>query len=626
MIDNWFTNKCMTLVGDNGRALTGEALAAAEQALSEVKMTDAKVWADNHGVVYYKARGMFTPINALKDKEGRQVRICGKRVSKKAKFCSRCGNSAPGSWWRCAGCGKPIAAESKTCPHCGRDQNPTLRFDISDGSWRKDEEVFAERFELLDILPKMTKGLNIQENHCALLLDGGAVAEFLAPGFYKTSDLDIENVESDKTIVMVDRAEFNLPVCVEGIKTKDDITTELHAVVVLRFDPENAKEFMCNLMGNSLYLASETLTYSIGYDAIAHCLLADIDSAARDFCNNCTVEEIFKDAKLRLTIENSIAERLQRNLSSIGMKFVRLKEVDFSSEIFDQLREKAGEIEQKRREIEFMLRADELANDATRREALSEYEMEDFMQQLAHEKGIKDDLRVQEIERMKVNWERQKEKDTLSHEHDLDDLQQTRQLERDRIDAQYEQEMLDMRSSRELQRRLNEQEALLSATGLEGKIRDIKRSIEIKDTEAKQEATRKWEEIQQNKIAFQQKQKIELLKATAGADIKSLLMIEDDQEKRKQLLALHEQEIQSTMTPELLLAAAAARGNAAAIDAMSRLNRSQLELIERSKNENKEIFEKMLQMNERMFNQATEKMAQSNSNSGTSSVTTQVIK
>ena len=33
MIDNWFTNKCMTLVGPNGRALTGDALEAAEQAL-----------------------------------------------------------------------------------------------------------------------------------------------------------------------------------------------------------------------------------------------------------------------------------------------------------------------------------------------------------------------------------------------------------------------------------------------------------------------------------------------------------------------------------------------------------------------------------------------------------------
>ena len=37
MIDNWFTNKCMTLVGANGRALAGEALELAELALQEWK-------------------------------------------------------------------------------------------------------------------------------------------------------------------------------------------------------------------------------------------------------------------------------------------------------------------------------------------------------------------------------------------------------------------------------------------------------------------------------------------------------------------------------------------------------------------------------------------------------------
>ena len=78
------------------------------------------------------------------------------------------------------------------------------------------------------------------------------------------------------------------------------------------------------------------------------------------------------------------------------------------------------------------------------------------------------------------------------------------------------------------------------------------------------------------------------------------------------------------MTPELLLAAAAARGNAAAAEALSHLNKDQIEMIERSKNENREIFERMLQMNERMFNQATESMAKNNSPAAGN--TTQIIK
>ena len=59
MIDNWFTNKCMTLVGANGRALAGEALELAELALQEVKAANHKVWTDRNGNFYHKERRLF---------------------------------------------------------------------------------------------------------------------------------------------------------------------------------------------------------------------------------------------------------------------------------------------------------------------------------------------------------------------------------------------------------------------------------------------------------------------------------------------------------------------------------------------------------------------------------------
>ena len=498
-----------------------------------------------------------------------------------------------------------------------------MRLDISDGSWRKDEDVFAERFELQDIAPLMEKGLNIQESQVAVLLDGGAVIEVLEPGFYLPADLTSDS-GGDKSIVMIDRSEFVIPVCVEKIRTSDDIESDIHAVVVLRFAPANAKEFMCNLMGNSLYLQNDALTSSLGYDEIAHCILADVDSAARDFCNAVTMADLFKNADIRLQLEEHIATRLQRNLSAIGMSFIRLKEVDFDSEVFDKLRNMAGQIETKRKEIEFMQRADALANDATRREAMSEYEMEDFMNQLAHEKGIKDDLRQQEIERMKKTWERQQEKDVLSHEHDLDDLQQMRQLDRNRTDAEFKHEMIDLEHRKDIERKIEEQKSSFEYMQIESQIQSIKIEVEKKKVAAEQEAAAEWLKIKQQKQTFNQSQKIEMLKAASGADIQALIMAEDDQDKRRDLLALYEQQQQAKMTPELLLAAAAARGNAAAAEALSRLNKEQLDAIERSKNENKEIFEKMLQMNERMFNQATENMAKSSGNSN--NTTTQIIK
>ena len=91
MIDNWFTNKCMTLVGPNGRALAGDALEAAEQALQDAKIANHKLWTDRNGNFYHKERKLFAAVQPLIDNNGNQVRICGRMVKVKAKFCSKCG-------------------------------------------------------------------------------------------------------------------------------------------------------------------------------------------------------------------------------------------------------------------------------------------------------------------------------------------------------------------------------------------------------------------------------------------------------------------------------------------------------------------------------------------------------
>ena len=114
-----------------------------------------------------------------------------------------------------------------------------------------------------------------------------------------------------------------------------------------------------------------------------------------------------------------------------------------------------------------------------------------------------------------------------------------------------------------------------------------------------------------------------MINAVTGADMRALLMAEDDPEKRAHLLQLNEQEMQLKMTPELLIAAAAARGNPAAAEALSRMNRDQLDAIERSKQENREIYERMLQMNEKMFTASLESISR---NSASAGPTTQIIK
>ena len=227
---------------------------------------------------------------------------------------------------------------------------------------------------------------------------------------------------------------------------------------------------------------------------------------------------------------------------------------------------------------------------------------------------------------MRTEWKRTKEFEQLTHEHDLNDLHQERDFDRKRKALEFEQEKQRANHKMELEKRIAEQAANLDYMNIENQIQDIKIEIEKKKDLAAQESAKGWLDIKKDKEKFKQDQKLELLKGVAGADLMSLIMIEDDPEKRRQLLELHEMQQQAKMTPELLLATAAARGNASAAEALSRLNKDQLDAVEKAKNENKEIYERMLQMNERLFNQATENLAKAASNNGNGSNTTQIIK
>ena len=625
MFESYFSKRCMALVGNNGRALSGDALAAAEAALTEAQRTDCRIWSDRNGFIYTRKRSLFAPAVQLTDATGAPVRICGHQVSNQAKFCSKCGAPAPGSWWRCGGCGRHIGNESHSCPHCGKNQNTDQRLDMEGGVWQKNEDVFAERFEFPSVEPLLGDGLNVQESQCAIMIQGGTVVETLKAGFYPKTEVEAKAIAQNGqlSLVMVDNSEFSLPLCGESLLTKDDLSTDLHLVLALNFKPEGAKDFMRNLMGSSLILRNGTLTSSLGYDEIAHALLQTVDAAARDFCNTVTVTELFKDADIRLKLENNIAQALTRNLGAIGLRFVRLKEVEFESEVFDKLRSMSSQVESKRREIEFMRCADELANDATRREALSEHEMEEYLCQLAHEKGIKDDMREQELERLRIKWQQEKVRLELAHQNELRGIQQEASLELQLHQAEHDEQLRDLRHKEELERRISAQKSSVEYMQLETQIQDIRLEIEKKKTLAEQEATAGWMKLKQEKAAFAQQQKIEMINAAKGADMRALLMAEDDPEKREQLLRLNEQEMQTKMTPELLLAAAAARGNPAAAEALSKMSKEQLEAIERSKQENKEIYERMLQMNERMFSSSLDSIAKGSAQPGS---TTQIIK
>jgi hypothetical protein len=74
--------------------------------------------------------------------------------------------------------------------------------------------------------------------------------------------------------------------------------------------------------------------------------------------------------------------------------------------------------------------------------------------------------------------------------------------------------------------------------------------------------------IKNMKYDAKQQRNIDLLKAADGADMAALLMATEDPVLRKQLLDLHLQQQKQDMSPEKILAVAAAQGNKDAADAL----------------------------------------------------------
>jgi len=577
--------------------------------------------------------GLVLSGSALKNaKNNRHNRYCGYLVNRRAKFCSRCGSPTPGGWWRCGSCNQWIGNESQRCPHCGKMQNVAARLDLADGIWQKGDDVFAQRFDSLDVQDLMRKGLSIQEGQCAILLEGGAVADVLPPGHYQPEKIvDLrEYLKSNKpkSFVMVDLAEIPFPVMVDGIRTKEDMLVDLSCVVVIQFNHERPVEFLSNVMGNRAWVTNDHVVSHLGYDDVARFLIADIDIAVRDFCNNWKIDELFKNPRLRIDLEDRIAGQLRRNLDAAGLQFIRLKEVEFHGKIFEHLRAISGEIEVNRREIEFQLRAAELADDYTKRKAVSEDEMFDFLEQLAQEKNIKAGLREQEKARLQEIWNLERAKIDLAQRQELASQEQDAENAFEIGDVRHDNELKSLEQDGEIERRRKEYQVLIEQRLVEQnaalKYEQIEVQIQTMKVEAEQEATKGWVEIQQGKMQGLQNLEIERVKAYQGVDTQALVAAIDDPNRSERILQLNEANLQAKMTPELLLAAAAARGVPEAANALAAMTAEKLAIIEKSKVENKEVYETMLQMNERMFNKAADAMAKGNASQP--STTTQIIK
>lgn len=336
---------------------------------------------------------------------------CGSSVSKRARFCSKCGRGAPDGWFKCPQCGKWVGNDSKFCPHCNHPLFPEDRIDLAGGVWARKPGEFARRFELDDVRFIKENGLLVQEGTVAVLLDGGKEVKELGPGrHHPTGALRTINWFGNpppRSAVMVDSGECVFRVDFTGknsgvgevmsapLRSAEELEVGCVAEITLRFVPGRADGFVANVMKASRSVSTKDVCSLLYENAL---------SAVRDLCTQSKIEDLVKDPERRERFEDGITRALRESMKDWGLEIVRTGAVEFYGKAYEEVRAKYGELEKARRLVEFgkaqlevlAAQADLDASEG-KRNAQREQETSEYLAQLAQEKSLSEIERTQEL-------------------------------------------------------------------------------------------------------------------------------------------------------------------------------------------------------------------------------------
>ena len=594
MFLGWFTNKCEAYVDEDGYALQGEELKAA----------------------------MRNP----------KARRCGHLVRIGANICRICGAPAPGIGWTCGNCGAKISNETRFCSVCGAPQDTEGRMQLVSDVWRPPEYIFAKRFELNGFRKLMEKGLSIQEGQAAILLDGGQAIDVLSPGHYSIDELGAFKVSDStgksRSIVMLRLGELEFPIRIGGLLTQEGMEAELSCSVVIQFNHEGAVPFMSNVMSNPMYVSGDVQACSLSMESIANnILIGGLEIAAKDFCNANKVDDIFLNPEKRVELYNTMSNVLSVRLEKTGFLFNRLSNVEFHGPVFEALRRKNGELEVKRREMEFQLRAQALENEQIQRASKSDMEHENYLKQLAQEMKISDALRDSELAKVNeaIAVERAKAVLELKFQQAKKELVDVAELEK--LQTMHDEALKEITQNGEIQRRqrehaellrqrIEEQKTALDYSRIESEIQKLKSDAVHYRTLQLLEEDRLSKEIER----LHEKGRVDNFR---DADWKTLFAVAKTPAEREQILDAIKIEQTKDLTPEQMIADGVRRGKANATEAFVAITRERDRHSQEELDRLQQVTDKYMQAFERI---AVKSMEASAAAAKGNTTTTQFIK
>ncbi len=535
------------------------------------------------GIFADRCQALVDPVTgkALTGKTLEQARLnpnsprCGNKVKKSARFCNKCGSQAPGGWIRCPSCGKWVGNDSHNCWNCGEPLHPGRRANLDGGVWRKRPEVFAERFEVGDLGKILRNGLRIEPGNAALVIDGGNFKDVLEAGTHDLNSLarKINHWGSPppRTIVLIDSGEILLPLRKEDLRSAEDLEVCFYGEAILQFDPSDAEAFLTNIFRNR---------EEVSIPEIAERLDREVAHALSAFTNSTTIEDIVKDPDRRAHLEARIEETLERTSRSIGLRVVRISSAEFYGNDYERLRALSGEAEVKRRELEFSEKMRQTATRDRMGKFKTEADLEEYVASIAHEKGISDEKRDLELNRLRQ-----------VHRHEIEVEEAAHQMEREQERTRHELGLDRQRHAWESEKKAGEVES------------------EAAETE-------RWVEVRRKKEAAEREHLAALGDLTEGRDTAALIAMIDDPERRKELLQIHRlKELKGCGPEEILALTAADQPEAAA--ALAKLLSSKADDRDKALEDMKEMTREQSRQLQEILSQAMKTTSEAAKGGGT---------
>jgi hypothetical protein len=549
---------------------------------------------------------------------------CGHHVKKRAKFCSKCGNPAPGGWIKCYKCKKWIGTDSEYCPYCKASQHVEDRESIEDGVLKRSKGVFLQRFEVGKIKSRLDKDfkLIIEHGNIALLMEGGKFTETLTPGEYSLKEGMFSKSDAAKTnmsLFLIDSGEIIFPYSQMDLRSKDDMEVNIYTEVIFKLNTGDAHNLISNILKSDKYLyhikdfsaAGESLNQEIqnsitktplnttlsnrmlqlGYSDFWDYFKADLNNSVKSLTLRYDINNLIKNPDIRMEFENDLSEEVAITGQSYSMNIVRVAAVNFYGAEYEKLRKRAGEIEVKVRETVLENRARQMLLQDNKDKVANENELQSYMDQLAYEYDIDKEEKKTELELLRLE---------LSHKLNFKSIKQGQDIQTDQNDFIRKEEVKDTEHQVEQGKKQHEFEREKRAKNHKDEIGETIDWIEIK--------------------ALKESQKIESLdermKVNSKYSISELASVLPPEQvdkiisARKAEAAIKLNEKLINLTPEQILAMKAGESEAAA-KALAEISNAKTEAARKEAEVKAEMAEKAIEQMERVLNKSLDANAKS---------------